>query len=486
MRYPGFVGPSYTSQSPIADSQRLVNWHVERLENARAKVPAAIYPTPGVRVFATPPEGSPGRGIWAQDGRCFAVSGHKLNELDAAGGVTDRGTVTADLNPATGNFSGDGGEEFFVTSGQLAYVLDLNTNLLAQVNLTGPVALVADMGGYLDGRFLALDRATSSLFASPVFDGSALWDLLMFEQRSQAADRWQSLLVAHKEIWLFGSLTSEVWYDAGASPFPFAPIPGAFLDVGIGAVNSAYALQAGPAWLAQSAAGGGFVCQAQGYNPSRISNHAVEYAIQRYSTIADAVGWGYQEGGHEFYVLTFPTAGATWVYDSSLGPVEGWHERAFWDVRQARWLAYRPQFHCFAFGKHLVQDRETGVIYEMSTEFGNDVDGEQIRRVRRCPHLSNEKNRLFVNEFELDLEAGLGLQSGQGADPQVMLRVSFNGGKTWGNERMVSAGRVGEYGARAGWNRLGSGRDVVIEVSVSDPVPWRLVDAYIDVTSGLH
>jgi hypothetical protein len=486
MRFPALVGPSYTSQSPMAAVGRLVNLYVERVEDPRAKVQAALYPTPGVNVFAEPSEGAPGRGLFAQDGRCFAVCGHKLYELASNGDETDRGDVVADDFPATLQSNGDGGEELFITSGGLGYILDLGTNVLTQVNVAGPTPLVGDMGGYLDGFFLALERASSTWRISGSFDGSTDWEVLQAQQRSQAADRLQALLVSHKEIWLFGSQTTEVWYNAGASPFPFQPIPNAFLDYGIVAPFSATPLGRGPAWLGSSPAGHGIVLQANGYNPVRISNHAVEYAIQRYATIDDAIGWTYQEHGHEFYVLSFPTAGHTWVYDTSIGPEEGWHERMKWNTRTASEEAWRPQFHCLAFGKHLVQDRQTGVIYEMSSEFGSDVDGDEIRRIRRCPHITNEKKALFFHELELDLEAGLGLQSGQGSEPTVMLRMSRDGGKTWGNERTVSAGRVGQYGARAVWQRLGMARDAVFEISVSDPIPWRFVDAYIELEAGLH
>lgn len=66
-----------------------------------------------------------------------------------------------------------------------------------------------------------------------------------------------------------------------------------------------------------------------------------------------------------------------------------------------------------------------------------------------------------------------------GANPQVMLRISNDGGKTWAAETWRSAGRVGEYLARVDWNRLGCARRRVFEVSCSDPVPFRIVGAYL-------
>ena len=107
-----------------------------------------------------------------------------------------------------------------------------------------------------------------------------------------------------------------------------------------------------------------------------------------------------------------------------------------------------------------------------------------IRRVRRVPHLSANQVRQFFARFELDVQAGTGLRYGQGVDPMVCLRWSDDGGHTWSNAHYVAAGKLGDYAHRAIWRRLGHSRDRVFEVSVSDPVAWRLLEAYLDVTAG--
>jgi hypothetical protein len=107
-----------------------------------------------------------------------------------------------------------------------------------------------------------------------------------------------------------------------------------------------------------------------------------------------------------------------------------------------------------------------------------------IRRMRQTPHLSDEHIRLFFVGLQLDLEAGVGITTGQGEDPQVMLQWSDNGGHTWSNEHWVSAGRIGAYTRRAIWRRLGYGRDRVFRVTVSDPCRWRLLDTYLKVDPG--
>ena len=67
-----------------------------------------------------------------------------------------------------------------------------------------------------------------------------------------------------------------------------------------------------------------------------------------------------------------------------------------------------------------------------------------------------------------------------GWDPQVMLRISNDGGKTWGPELWRSAGKMGEYTKRVSWNRMGSARRRVFEVTMTDPIPWKITGCYLE------
>ncbi|MBA3949317.1 MAG: hypothetical protein H0X44_05160, partial [Acidobacteria bacterium] len=334
---------------------------------------------------------------------------------------------------------------------------------------------------YLDGYFLALDTTTSKLKVSDLLDG-ATWNGLRVAQRTAGADKWRGMAVVHRDIWLWGSQSTEVWYNAGLSPMPFASNPNAFIEQGIGAPFSWARVDSTPIWFTANEQGAGQIVRANGYGtPSRISTHAIESAIQGYSTTADAEAYSYQDQGHAFYVLTFPTVGVTWVYDAATNV---WHQRMFWNAASATEEAWRPRWHASAFNRHLTLDRSTGNVYALSVDTGSDVDGAAIRRIRRCPHLFNELKRVQYARLQIDMETGIGLSSGQGVDPQVMLRWSDDGGRTWGHEHWASAGRIGQYATRVFWTRLGTARDRVFEVSVTDPVSWRMVDAYLEVAGA--
>ncbi len=108
------------------------------------------------------------------------------------------------------------------------------------------------------------------------------------------------------------------------------------------------------------------------------------------------------------------------------------------------------------------------------------------RRLRRAPIVWSEKDglqtRVRINLFAVDMQPGVG--TADTPDPLVMIRASKDGGFTWSNERMISAGRVGEYFERINAWRWGSGRDWVFEVACTDPVTWNLVGAYLDAEPG--
>lgn len=475
MNYKGFCGPSYASQSPIADAELCLNLYPETIESEGAAARNVLYPTPGVESRATSTVGSRVRQLYSiivlNVERCFSAISNALVEVSSDWILTNRGTLAEDTNIATLVSNGDGGGQLFATSGGQGYCLDLVTNVL-----TNPVSAVT-LASMVDGYIVALDATTSTLKISDLLDANT-WDPTQFAQRTAQPDPWRSMVVNYNEIWLLGSQTSEVWYDAGNFPFPFALRPGAIMQQGIAATFSAAVLDGTVIWLAHNQNGQNQVVAASGYVPTRISNHAMEWQISRYARVDDATAWVYEDQGHPFYVLNFPTAGATWVYDKS---TQQWHQRGTWIPATNQYDAWHPQCHTFAFGRHLVGDRNAPTIYQMDVTYGLDVDNRPIRRVRRAPSLQKELDRLFFGKFQLEMEVGLGVQTGLGSDPQVLMRTSKNGGQTWGNYRAKSAGAIGQYNTRVIWERNGAARNKVFEIVVSDPIPWRITNAFIDV-----
>jgi hypothetical protein len=483
-KWPAFVGPAYASQSPTAAADRLVNWYPESLENSgEVKAKSTLYPTPGLLPFTACPTGPVGA-LFSLNDRCYALAGTGFYEIFADGSIQLRGNVAAPAGRPSIASNGTAGHQIFLISGGNGYIFDLNTFVLSLIADANFPQGRADDAIFVDGYFAVRVQGSTQWQISKLLDGT-VWPGTSVAQRTFAQDNIAALVVTHKEIWILGSQTSEVWYDSGAT-FPFQPITGVFLQEGCGAQDSVANLGPTLYWLSQNIDGARKIVRAAGgYVPERISTHAIEFALSQYETVADAIGWAYQDQGHEFYVITFPTANATWCYDATTGL---WHERGAWDSTRGQYGAQVQTCHAYVFGKHLVGSRIDGQIFEQDITCYQDADGGIIRRMRRGVHLTGELRYAFYAELQIDMQVGNGIVLGapDEEDPQVMLRWSNDGGRTWSVERRASSGRVGQYGKRVRWRQLGRGRDRLFEVAVTSAVPWRLVNAYLEADGGVN
>lgn len=476
--YPGFLGPASKGQSYMAGDEILRNWYLEKNESPTAPNPWAMVPCPGFSSLGSVAE-SPGRARFYQNGRAFFIAGGVLYEMLSDFSTTNRGVVATDANPATISANGDAGNQLWITSGGVGYNYDLTTNALT---VQGVAGTTVTMGGYLEGRFLYLDATSGAFYASALYDGTSWPGALAFQ--STSGDPWRALVVTPDDlIRLLGENSGEAWApNPNSTTLPFQKVPEASIAYGIVA-PFAWSVDETITWMAQNKQGRGIAVRAQGYQPVEITTSAIETTIQGYADISDAFAWAYQENGHRFTVFTFPMADQTWVYDGKSGL---WHERSYWNTATGTDQAYRPNGVMEAFGKLIVTDRLTGDLYEMKSSFYSDVDGSVIRRVKQPSRLSANQKRIFVENIQLVMDVGVGLVSGQGVDPLMMLQLSGNGGKTFGNERTSSAGPIGEYDTRVQWPRCGSGRNIVPRFVATDPVPWRIVDCLIDYTVGAN
>jgi hypothetical protein len=337
---------------------------------------------------------------------------------------------------------------------------------------------------------------------------------LSFASKDGAPDQLVALIVDHREVYLLGEASSEVWVDVGTFPFPFQRIPGTSTQHGIAAQNSVSRLGDSFAYVSRNIRGQGQIMQMQGYKPTRISTHAVENSIVN-QYIDDAIAWTYQLEGHEVYVVTFPTINITWAFDTASGM---WHKWLYTD-QTGTYSRHRGNC-CVAFqGMVLVGDYANGKIYELDKANYTD-DGVNVRRLRRAPHLVSDFQRQYFEEFQIQFQPGVGttglsvpfykyigspyllyptatltipatenyvlgtVQQQTTTEPQAMLRWSDDGGSTWSNEHWTTIGALGKYQNRAIWRRLGTARDRVFEVVVTDPVKAVIVSANLKASGG--
>lgn len=418
----GLIGPSYTSQSVNADCQMTMDMYVEAIESGQGKSASALYPRPGIGLFCSVSKASP-RGIFEFNGRCFTVASDTLYEIMPFTSQVRGGPLAVDANPVF--FSANNANQVAILSANQLYIYNLTTNLLTEVTSMlaqpSPNAL-----GFLDGFFVVTFSNTQEFQISALEDGTS-WDGADVAQVNYFAENIVGMIIDHREICFFGSKHSVFYNDSSGNPlFPFGPIPGAFMEEGSAAAFGAVSMDNSFFWIGRDERGQGIAWRANGYNPVRVSNHAIEYAWSQYPTISDAWAFSYQDQGHTFWVINFPSVpasglygvGRTWVYDAATGT---WCQRGFWNESTGRYDKYLPCCHAFAFNKHLVGLTSIGpansVIAEMNINFYSDLNQQfpgtgvaPIRRMRRSPHLSVERERVNYQQLEIYLESGLGPQ----------------------------------------------------------------------------
>jgi len=530
------LGQAYVARSVNAADNRMVNLFPEAIPN-EGKEAGFLNRAPGLSLLTTIGSG-PVRGLWSFEGYMYAVSGNTLYKINSAYTATALGTIAG-----TGQVSmSDNGTQLFVAANGPGYIYNAATNVFAPISdgdYPGAVTV-----SYLDGYFIFNEPNSQKIWVTSLLDGLSI-DPLDFASAEGSPDGLVAVIVNNREAWLFGTNSIEVWYDAGTPDFPLARIQGASNEIGCAAAFSVAKLDNSIFWLGQDARGRGIIYRNNGYTGVRASNHAIEWQIQQYGDISNAIAYTYQQDGHSFYVLTFPTVQKTWVYDVS---TQSWHERAGWS--NGNFIRYRPNCQTTFNNEVILGDYESGNLYayDLDVYADNGQIQKWLRSWRVIPSGQNNLRRTAQHSLQLDCETGVGLNlypayeaqdlatedgleliaeyvqkivstetgvelttesndgfalianqpdypvpfvppmilsttaypAAAGYDPEVMLRWSDDGGHTWSNEHWASMGRIGQYGRRVFWRRLGMTlklRDRVYEVSGTDPVKIAIVGA---------
>lgn len=448
----------------------------------------------------------PARALFqASDGSAWAVVGEWLYNVTLTAGtwaMIPVGQLTQGrTNPCS---IVDNGLQLVVVDGAPADATGTGGGWTVQLDVRGNFAVIsdpawtgADKVDVIDG-FVIWNQPGTQEFGSTLNNVILPLDPTYLAGKTDYSDPLATLVVNRHEILLLGTQKSEIWYDAGNPLFPFAELPGAFIEHGVRAIYSVATADINVYWLCSDLQGSGMVLRQRGYETKRISNHALEFAIRQMreaGTIDDAVGFTYQQDGHVFYVLSFPTGNQTWVWDESVGdPQLGWHQETFTDQDGGQNRS-RAVFGAYLFGVNCVLDWQNGTLYQQSlTTYTDTVEGVEypIRFLRTFPHLMSgiapatgqpilaDGKMVTHYRFLLDAECGNGpTDTGEGP-PKFMLRWSDDRGRTWGQSVALSAGTNGEFGTRPEVTQLGTAMDRVYEVSWTFPGQVALNGAWVE------
>lgn len=477
-----FSGGFYEALSQNIAAETAVNVFTETRQVPGSPKQITMYGTPGLDREAT--VATVGcRGWFTQDGRTWVVVGAVLYERTSAGTYSNLGTIADDGLPVSFASNGQGGDQVGIVGGGELKVFDTGTDTLSAaitIPFVGPVMMT-----FLDGYGL-INQADSPIVWFSALEDFTMWDALDFFARSGVSDNIVGIAVTRDRVWTLGTKTTTQFYDSGDADTPFLPYPGTTTQVGLRAPWLLKVYGDVLYWVGQSASGGHQVYRAVEPQAEPISTPPIDLWLERCTTLDDAEALIYEQAGHLFYIITAPSSpDAIQAYGYDVRE-QLWHARADWDSTTGVYQRWRVRGCTSVNGEILVGDYASGKLYTLDLDtYTNDED--VLMRERAAPYLSAEAEWVFVDQFELGMQAGVGLSSGQGSAPVTALDISRDGGHTWVSAGTASLGAIGDYLARAIWRRLGRSRAdrLVVRARQSDPVKCVMgPGAWLRLTKG--
>lgn len=504
----GFAGGFDESADPYQDAQVCINFYPEAVPSDKAKEVVGLLGTPGlIQVAAAPGCAAPGfsntmtewplpstiqnqpvRGMWVLPGSTQALvvisSACYLATIATYGSQNVAGSLNlkfiGNLNTTSGFVcirDNNAGGFAAIVDGPFGYFYNIAAQTLSQI--VNAAFLGADTVAFIDGWWI-FNRPGTQTFYTNTPQYSETFDGTYFALKDAYTDNLMGTIELKEELWLIGEQTTEIWYDAGGPFFPFQRLVGTLMQIGCKAAGSICKIAGGGKegliWFGRSERGENIVIKTSGFNWEVVSTVAISNAISNYTTTDDAIAYTYEEGGHSFYVLTFPTADQTWVYDATLPPAYAWHQRLSYDPYSESYHRHRSNCYMNFGGMRIVGDYQNGCLYQLTRAAYTDA-GWPILARRRSPFIWNKENRerVFMASLQIDFAPGVGNPSGLGADPVARLRISRDYGTTYGPETLAPMGKTGEYLNRCIYRRLGWSRGAVAQLEVIEPVKRDIV-----------
>jgi hypothetical protein len=453
-------GIGNAGKSVNVTAQDRTNLFIEVRQDDEGKHVLTMYGTAGLKTFLNL-GASPIRGTYQVGDFIYLAYENQLIRVANNGTFSTLGTLVTTGGRV--NFS-DNGTQLIAVDGPNGYIVNLNTLVFTQI--TAPGWPGAETVTFLNGRFVVNKPNSGQWYWSGLYDGLS-WDALDFATAESNPDNLVAVIAEMGQLLLFGTLTTEAWGDSGALDNPFARAGSNAIEWGLAARDTLCKFSDGLMFLRKNRLGQVQVCLLNGYNATAVSNPELDYLFGTYGNVSNATAFAYMISGHAFYQINFPTVNVSWLFDL---------QSQSWSKLSSGGGRHRADKCVQLLEKIYVSDYQNGKLYQLSLDFYTD-DGATIVREFTSRHQANG-NRMKFNQLWLEFEPGVGLQTGQGTDPQCMMTVSRDGGDTFGNERWTTIGKVGNYKTRALWNRLGQAFDWVFRFRITDPVKVVIVAAW--------
>ena len=455
------LGPQAKERSVIVNGQETINMYVGT-QQPGAKSPIALYSTPGLRAKNTAGNGACRSDFIEFNGKSYAVYGNKFISVDTSYITSEIGT----LNTSSGRcIIVAGRNHIVVVDGTDGWHYNGSSFTQIASNFPSNCTHIA----YIDGYFVAND-STSDQWAISANEDPATWGALDVTNAEKRADNVMCIITTKSQVYAIGSLTCEAYSNTGNADFPFQRYPNGVLDFGIRAPYSAARSSKGIVYYSSTEEGAGQIIILNGLQAQAISNESLQWELRDLSDDTDAFAFCYQQAGKLFYQITFPAGDRTYCIDLDTG---NWFRKKSLNIGK-----HRAAGHGYLSGEHIAGDYSNDTVYKLDLDYYKDGD-QLIDRERITQIIHKDRRRLQIHAIDIEVESGTA--SDPTADPQLLLRFSKNGGKTWSNWISRSIGKQGEYNARAIY-RLGIiGRAIVLHFKCSEDIEFNVAAGYMDI-----
>lgn len=464
------TGPSAEHRDKSLSAQFTQNFYPEPLRGGKSEFTTQSFP--GQSLFGATVGAD--RGQWEMQNIGYRVAGNKLEEVQSDGTHIDRGTITGD---ARCTFADDGTNMIIcVSDGSAVFQYTQSTKaliLVTNVNIVGSTAVT-----FLNNKFFYTNvniPAKVDFVVSDVGDGTTASGL----NAGQVEDDPGKLIYAYSFedlIWMFTERTVPLYWNNGASKPPLDPVTGRKIEkVGLKSLHSVANTDKFVYWLGDD----NTVYRGISGQARPITSIPLAHAIENYPDTSDAIGYTAKFEGQNFYFLTFPSANKTWCLSEALG-VDGWFNLSS-DTDRGR---YKATSHMFVYNKNLIADESNGNLYQLDINaYTNNT--ETIQRIRTLASIhggliGKPGKNLEMSSFELIMKKGVGIVTGQGDDPLIIIEYSIDGGDSFIHGQFVEVGRLGKTNIKVKWDNMATFYDLIIRLTTSDPVYYSLQSASIE------
>jgi hypothetical protein len=474
MNFPA-VGSYRADKIGKISSERTLNWY--EVIHPHGKKQNALHPTQGTKLKATIGiDNGPIRGTFEFKNNLYVCANNKLFRIDTSFVVTQLGILTFTTTMGFVDIDANQTQVIFVdgVSGLL-----WDTVALTLTAVAFPVGVIPNSVTYMDGYFIVSDTITNRFYVSALDNGLS-WPALNFALINSNPVFARGVQRLKRRLFIFGTVITEVWLDAGTANFPFRRDNNLLFEHGLESEGSLVEGFDRMFYLSRDKNGVGSIKMVEGTLPEDISTYEIDNVLQGLSDTNKAIGMVYKIDGIIFYKIN--VGGRTFVYNVIMSSPQNrmWHEEAMLDGTQ-----HIANTHAFFANAHYIGAYNSGKLYQYSTDFLNN-DGQAIHRMRICHVISNDiYSRIRIDRLQIDMLQGVGIPGTDRTDfaslvankdqnPTLKLSISSDGGVTYQGLPDGTIGKVGNRIHRTKWETLGVDYEHIIKFET-----WNSVKCYV-------